>query len=768
MNNPIYYDTETCGLCGPVILIQYAIGNGEIILYEVWKKPIKETMHLIEMMMSHKDGVIGFNLAFDHFQLSKIYTMFELFLQQHPKCEEYYPEDFIDTFGELEKEARDGSCIKPVKCHDIMIHARKGPYQSTMNRKPIILKKVPVQLVNQLANKLEQLIPLKDIYFAKRKNKYASKWTIEEIKGYPEFRNLVLRFKPTSALKALAVDALGIKNVILHSEISIGKNLLPVEYEYAPFALSVAPDYLRTKNWNGAWPEKIKYHINHWSNSNEARKYAEDDVKYTRNLYKYFGSPPLGDDDSELTCLSGAARWHGYAIDIKKIKLLKKEALIKAKAAPKAPNQVRVFIGEVLSPIEKVIIKDSTKKILLEEIAQQIDECDCDLENNDDENKCFKCNNTGYIPTEAAKRAQLVLDARGATKEIENYDKLILAERFHASSNVIGALSGRMSGSGGGINSQGIKKTKQVRSCFPLAFSGDILTGGDFVSFEVVLADACYNDPDLRKQLKSGKSIHGLFGALIYPGMNYEDIIKSKGTNNDLYTRAKSGLFAMIYGGTTYTLMTRLGITAEAAEIGYQRFTQTYKKVGAERNKITERFCSMKQPNGIGGKVEWHEPEDCIESMYGFKRYFTLENKICKALFQLGEKPPKEWTQLKINVTRRDREQTVSGAVRSALFASAFMIQSSNTRAAINHVIQSSGAYLTKALQKQIWDLQPNGIHKWLVQPINIHDEIMNPSKPFMISEIRKIVDSFIEKHKKEVPLLEIDWKDKLETWADK
>jgi hypothetical protein len=44
----------------------------------------------------------------------------------------------------------------------------------------------------------------------------------------------------------------------------------------------------------------------------------------------------------------------------------------------------------------------------------------------------------------------------------------------------------------------------------------------------------------------------------------------------------------------------------------------------------------------------------------------------------------------------------------------------------------------------------------------------MCPSVREMISEIRKIVDSFVVEYSKHVPLLAIDWSDKLESWADK
>ena len=107
-----------------------------------------------------------------------------------------------------------------------------------------------------------------------------------------------------------------------------------------------------------------------------------------------------------------------------------------------------------------------------------------------------------------------------AAKEVELYQKLILAGKFHASFNVIGALSSRMSGADG-LNAQGIKHTKEVRKQFPLAWEDTanfgeliqyVLCGGDFDAFEVTIADAVCDDEALRAELKQGKKIHALFG----------------------------------------------------------------------------------------------------------------------------------------------------------------------------------------------------------------------------------------------------------------
>jgi DNA polymerase I-like protein with 3'-5' exonuclease and polymerase domains len=317
------------------------------------------------------------------------------------------------------------------------------------------------------------------------------------------------------------------------------------------------------------------------------------------------------------------------------------------------------------------------------------------------------------------------------------------------------------------LNPQGIKRTEETRKMFPLADPGYTLCGGDFDAFEVSIMDAVYADPKMREDLNSGRSIHGFFGTLLYPPLTYEEIMATKKTG-DKYAKAKSGIFALSYGGNAYTLMTRLGIAEDVAQRAEIGFFRNYNVMGAKRKQFADMFCSMKQPNGIGTKVEWNEPADYIESIFGFKRYFTLENMICKTLFNLAENPPEEWKDFKVKVTRRDREQTTVGSVRSALFAAAFAQQAHNMRAAGNHVIQSPGATITKELQRAIWDVQPSGIHDWIVQPLNIHDEIMCPVKKGYENQVSAVVNDFIEEKKKVIPLIAMTWKIGLDSWADK
>jgi DNA polymerase I-like protein with 3'-5' exonuclease and polymerase domains len=106
--------------------------------------------------------------------------------------------------------------------------------------------------------------------------------------------------------------------------------------------------------------------------------------------------------------------------------------------------------------------------------------------------------------------------------------------------------------------------------------------------------------------------------------------------------------------------------------------------------------------------------------------------------------------------------------VQSALYGSAFAQQAANMRAAGNHVIQSTGADITKRLQAAIWGLQPAGVGEWLVMPFNVHDEVMAPSKPEVAPALAATVSDFIAEHRALEPLIEMAWKQNLNSWGEK
>jgi hypothetical protein len=815
----IYLDTETCGLCGPAVILQYAKDDGPIHIHNFWTNPVGDSLNLIQELCN--DTVVGFNLAFDWFQIAKMYTMLERYVNLTGDTSAF-PEDRIEEFANLESDARTGSCVKPKSACDLMLVARKTKYQITMNRGDIKIRRVPTALATRLAKHLEEEIIFQNILFARRKDKYAPKWRVfdcqKRVGGKwvddPDFKDVVLKFKPSVALKALAIDALGVQedNVLLFKDVEVDREYLPNEIPYAPFAMAVKNYKLTKKNskeasriaqkrympWRWAWPDVIHKHISHWERYEPARQYANKDVEYTRGLFQYFDCPVGGDDDSILACMVGAVRWRGYSVDIPGLIKLKEEARAKMRSTPMAPGPVRYYLSSVLGPAEQEVLKSGTGKVILQQLASwKNKECPlCGLLGDATvDPDCHVCKGTNLYTHPVADRAQEVLDARLAKKEEELYDKLILAGRFHASFKVIGTLSSRMSGSDG-LNAQGIKRDTYVRKNFTFSDEGDELTGGDFDGFEVVIAEAAYNDPDLRAALlkkaicpgclgkgvkkgnpckdckgegKTGQKIHGLFGMELVPGMTYEQVVQSKGTKKDVYDLGKRGVFSQLYGGNENTLVNKLDVTLEVARRAATGFEKRFPGVGRARQKVFDMFCSMRQPGGIGTKVEWHDPADYIESLFGFPRYFTLENMVCKSLFKLANRPPQEWKKIgsKIKVQRRDREQTASGALASALYSAAFQIQAANMRAAANHVIQSSGAQITKSVQRRVWDVQPAGIGPWLVQPCNVHDEILCVTNPKVKETVAQTVHDAVESFRPRVPLIKMEWHD-MKTWADK
>jgi hypothetical protein len=763
----IFLDSETCGLHSQMVLLQYAEDDGPIRLYDVWKRPVGETLELIEWMTTQP--ICGFNLSFDHFHICKLYTIWRLL------PESWIPEQHIEEIALAEPYGQTGPCVKPVSACDLLLWSRKNQYQALMSRGDIRIRRVPTALAYALAQELEKRVEIDGIYFARSKDPNAPKWKVYEIKRngriVEDFRDVVLKFKPAGGLKFLAEYALGYTPKFHYSDVEIDESLRPIEKGYAPTALAVSrPE----KGWRAvkktkskskktgkikesiregfAWPGVIQAHIDHWATNEPAREYAKDDIVYTRELYKHFGSPEPGDDDSTLACAVAAVRWHGFEINVPGIRDLRntaKEKLDKAPININKPAEVRQYLGEVMDEIESLIIEETTKKEKLKEIAEWKD---------DDDNT-----------HPAAIRAQEILDIKYAKKEVELFDRLLDAGKFHPSFVVIGALSSRMSGSGAdGLNAQGIKKTKEVRSQFPLAWKDYVLCGGDFDSFEVTLADAVYNDPQLRASLKSGRKLHGLFGMAMYPGQSYEEILASEGTKNDMYTKAKSGVFAMIYGGNALTLHRNLGIPMDVAEAAYAAWGKMFPGIERARIRIYDQFCSMRQPGGLGTQVVWSEPQDYVESFLGDRRYFTLENRICKELFDLANKPPKAWRDSKVKVVRRDKVQTASGAVQSALYGAAFALQQANMRAAANHEIQSPGARITKYTQRKIWDVQPAGIHEWHVATMNIHDEVLCVTRPDMVDHVAEAVGESVEHFRPHVALIGMKWNLAMESWAEK
>ena len=95
-------------------------------------------------------------------------------------------------------------------------------------------------------------------------------------------------------------------------------------------------------------------------------------------------------------------------------------------------------------------------------------------------------------------------------------------------------------------------------------------------------------------------------------------------------------------------------------------------------------------------------------------------------------------------------------------------MQAANMRAAGNHIIQSTGAQITKEVEVNIWTVQPHGVHGWRVVPMNIHDEVMCPTKNEYTKQVKEIVNRSVESYKPQVPSIAMDWQIGLKSWGEK
>jgi len=702
----IYLDTETCGLTGPAVLIQYAYDDGPVTLHEIWNEPVERTLELCKRICN--DTVCGFNLTYDWFHINKLYNLLSCVKDRTRKPE-------IEEVAELRSPTT--FCLKPKSALDLFLHASKGTWQSLLDRKDIRVKRVPIQVAQLLAKKLRDKIDIPNLFFHYRANSY--QWIIDYSLD-PSFPDLVLRFAPSSGLKPLCSELF--KQKFLDFPLPADK--YPAENGWNPYSTD--------------WKYVIDYHIKFWHNNKTGRSYAEQDIILLQKLYHYFAEPAVGDIDSELACCIGAVRWKGYSIDTDGIR----QRIEQYNSSPRLPInhashiETRKYLQEVATPTERICITNTTAKTL---------------------------SRLSRFNSEVGVRARQIIEARRIEKKINVLNKLLRVGRFCPDFKIIGTRSGRMAGTGG-LNAQGIQHDKEFRQLFTLANDFNILSGGDFISFEVVLADAAYQDERLHADLESGKSFHALLGQALYD-LPYDHFITDTGEKTALYNPSKTSAFALLYGAMPQKLAETAGISKEQAEFSYKDFIKKYPRVGIARQIVFDAFCSIRQPSGIGGMVEWHEPADYIESLLGFRRYFTLENRIVRALYDLTQELGDEFS-IERKIIRRDKEQTVRGATQSALYAAAFQIQAHNMRAAANHVIQSTGAEITKNLQHVIWQIQPVGVNVWFVQPMNVHDEVMVVHDKRI--DLKLIVDAIIEKYKKLVPLIKIDWKTNMKDWSDK
>ena len=730
----IFFDTESVGKTGPLVLIQFAFLSDleqckteedykrVIKIHHVWDNSVEETLKVIEGIITWKEGICGFNLAHDVFMLNKWYNVFRSipaeFLSSNPEPKQIHT---IETVG----PRQDDACLKPVTSLDLLIVAKSTKYQYLAKHKNVYIKKVPVDALGAVIDELNhtnERLP----------SGIRVRWRVGESKKYNrhDVKDVVGEFFPSSSFDAYGNLKPGgakkrtfasLKQLIgiIRNDPSLAEKDFESEVGFPSY--DEEPDW---KPWGGSWENATKYLAKTFRHNETAINYARNDIIYTYELWLDLGRPKGGDDDSELASLVGAMQWKGFAVaneEVLRGKIIEYTKSItelrKLGVNANSPTSVRDYLTKCCTnDLEALAITD-TKKTTLEELSRW----------------------EGHPIQNAVK---LVKKARQAEKRKNILQKLIEAKRFTFSMKVSGTLSNRMSGgqevdgstesSGGKLNAQGIPRVKDFRALFLLAFPDETLEGGDFSAFEPCILDALVQDPQFRQDLSSGIKIHVFVGAEFY-NCDPSIIVASEGTEDDKYIRSKNGFLGWIYGAMQNKVAKVLDLPERDVEQGYQRIKKRYPVLSNYRDNLLQRFSPVRRDSDdeMTGKIIWEEPDGFIESKrlpwqeHGFKRSFILEWTVIQGIFRLASELSLPLLQISGTIRRSNRVQTIPNAVRSALFASIFSYQSHVFRAAANHEIQSPGAQITKRLQRLIWDLQPCGISNWVVRPMNNHDEVM-------------------------------------------
>jgi len=708
----IYFDVESVGFHGPMVLLQTALDDEEVKLLDVWLHPIDRVLHTIEDMVYHEGGVCAFNLTFDWFHIHRTYNVFSLMKKRGL----IFPtkEAWID----LEREACLGPCLKPVTARDPMLVAKKTPLQALMKRAPVYVRRVPKGLAPKLADYLTETITLDGIYFAERKGGY--EWIVDPESDDPEFLDVVLRFGASSRLKRLGEYVLGRETISLPT-----------------------PAHLHPKNvpWNffhDGWHDLLEPQIEFWSTNEEARRYGKQDVVLLRDLSKHLGGDP-GDTNSILACAVASARLRGFALDLDLLSEYRARQEEAKGDTPRAPGPVLEKLHVLLGPIGSLAVTN-TDNDALERVKA--------------------------VGGPAGEFASAVQEARGAGIREKVAEKYLTVGRAHLDFNVSGTLTDRMAGRGK-LSLHGTPKGDAMRHAFTLTDEQlPVLDGGDFSGFEVAIAAGCYNDPALSAALATGKSFHGIFAAEVY-NTTYEEIVAEKEAATEgkvRYDKAKNAVFAAFYGAQLPKLAATLGLSEQECALGYNRLFEKFPGIKAEQNRTYETFCSMRQPKPKG-QIFWEDSQDYAESLLGDKRYFILENQICKALYDLAQDLPASFYGGGKEVERRPgRKQTLRGACQTAIFSCAFQLQAKNMRQAGNHRIQATGARITKELQRAIWEHQPSGVQPWAVQMLNIHDEVLVARRADI--SLGDTVSRVVESFRGLVPQIKMEWQTDLESWG--
>lgn len=723
-----YLDTESTGLMGPLNLIQLGF-SGSVIFIRPWQDDLTP---LLDALNEPENIFVGYNTLHD------IWKLYQHFQPLNP-----FRASFVDLLLLVKTQPPLAPFFRDKKsvCALRLVDARIAEF---------VAEKVQADL--------QKLVP-KGVKI---------KHSIHSAKK--GFKSISFLAVVSGKLKD-AVVSLGLEQETTHIE-ETGWQLVPDEKEHLPGMEPARVEEYRTA-----------FEVNEKTLDNPANPfwdYARKDIEYLFRLDEFFRQPAPSLNDHVGHCVAWS-RYKGFSLDLPGLRgyqqsLTKQIEQVQA-AFPgldlASPKQRVEFLNKTYS----LGLKSSGKKAL--DNARKKHQQNKDLSALED---VFIQKEQSQAIKERSEKIVACLD------EIEKYNalvqrrnqanKLLEAQVAYPSFRVIGAQSGRMSGTGG-FNYQGIDRSATGLRRFILASQG-----GDFDSLELNLAAYLYDDKQLQADLAAGDDLHLRSSLPIYdPPLSYEEGLKAKKDKTHprhAEVKEKRQIGKTINFSTLYfcsiprvkDILVNAGIPEVAAEEKakaiHEAFFARYTGLKDYSEKLDAAFNTLSVESFETAAEDVASMKDSIESVFGFKRFFSFEKMVCQYLISahgLDREVRQELARLGLTgeeIVRSDwkGKQSIDKALTSARFGAVLAIQQAVFRAAGNHLIQSPGAELTKKLMARVF-------LRFGVACMNVHDELLLPASEGSFEEIGREVKEFLKEERKLVPSLGMDWV-KMFRWSDK
>lgn len=270
--------------------------------------------------------------------------------------------------------------------------------------------------------------------------------------------------------------------------------------------------------------------------------------------------------------------------------------------------------------------------------------------------------------------------------------------KLHGSLNQLGAKTGRFSSNNPNLQNLPSKARKMV-----IAEPGHLLVGIDFSKVEPsILADVT-RDVDFLKPFTDGLDIYSALAA-----KTFNKKIEECGDGTPERKKMKTGLLAVMYGTSPYTLAEQLEITQDEAEQFIQDFLNNYHKVA----EFIENTHLQADVFGF------------VETKFGRKRRFPGHMEIAKKFKDIEEKIERKigrkikniWGE---NVTRELKQEYWKYAKE----------YNRVTRQSVNAIIQGTAADIMKMAIVKVDELFEQYNKKDINRQFNIlatiHDELL-------------------------------------------